>query len=135
MTELTVEQRVQRRVSRHNNQAARELPLLAGTPAIEPFLTTPDEQLAVLERKERAGLEYIERLRRVDVMLAETSAQLRSEVEALLSTDDMNALDARLAEMTVRWPAFRQPSYQADYWRVKLRIARSLADPGGGDDE
>lgn len=115
MTELTIEQRVKRRVSRHNNQAACELPLLAGTTAIEPFVTTPDEQLAVLERKERAGLEYIERLRQEDVMFAETAAQLRSEVEALLSTDDMNALDALLAEMTVRWPAFRQPSYQADY--------------------
>lgn len=132
MTELTVEQRVRRRVSRHNNAAAREMPLFAGTPAIEPFLTTADEQMQVLERKERAGKAYIERLRRLDDEFAETAAQLRVEVAGLLPADEMAMLDAYLRDMAERWPAFRQPVSQADYWRGKLCSARQNQGLSGG---
>lgn len=126
MAELTLEQRAARRATRHNNRAARELPLLAGTPAIAPFLTTADDQLLEVVKRERAGEEYIERLKACAAAMAERAAEYRRQLEALLPADELATADAYLQDMASRWPAFTQPEYQADYWGEILRKAQSL---------
>lgn len=125
MQQLTIEQRARRQASRINNRARRELPLFAGTPAIDQFLTTADAQLPELVKKEQAGREYIERLNDLDVVFAERAAEFRQQLESILPPDDMAAADAYLQRMAANWPAFRTPVYQSDYWRGLLRKAVS----------
>lgn len=121
MAELTIEQRAKRRAVRKNRKAERELPLFAGTPAIDPFLVTWESQVPIVERNIATGQAMLDRLRRLDEDFTRLAKARRAEIIEL--TDDLatvELLDRKLADLAARWPAMATPSNQADWWWQQL---------------
>lgn len=121
MAELTIEQSARRRAVRHNRKAERELPLFAGTPAIDQFLVTAESQVAAVERARRVGQEMLDRLARLDEEFTRNAKAYREELIELTDLETGELLDQKLADLAARWPAMATPSYSADWWYQQLR--------------
>lgn len=125
MPPLTIEQRAKQRATRINNKIKRELPLLAGTPAIETFLVTPESQVSVLEQAIENGRKWLEKQEQVGANLLARAEAYKQELIELLDLDRVEALQAVLEDRQSRWPALQQPEYVADYWGTILRNWRA----------
>lgn len=122
---LTIEQRAKRRATRINNKAKRELPLLAGTPAIETFLVTPESQVSVVEQALEDGRRWLEKQEQAGANLLARAEAYKQELIELLDMDRVGALQRELEDRQSRWPALQQPEYVADYWGTILRNWRA----------
>lgn len=119
---LTIEQRAQRAAKRRNNKTARDLPLLAAMDAIPAdMLTTVEEQAARIEKWDRFNEVYGEKLEQHERETSERALTLREEFRKIASAEMFEQMDHEYNLCLIRWPAYQQACYRADYWWCRIR--------------
>jgi hypothetical protein len=121
MMTLTSEQRAKRRMKKINKRTASELPLFAGTSALQPFETTFENELQAVKRWDEINKRYFASLDESDREFARKALQY--EIEFSEKHPDLYQEKlTKLERLKNRVSAFQNnPVYVADYWHCALR--------------